>query len=187
MTTWVVDDGPLGKLAQIFDDGWTWPAETAHVLQAVVEGAAFDHSGRRQKLLAMRNGGEPVIVQHAVSVGSPADHYLASHLRPNGSSATDDLGEHESIAWILHDGPDDAVFVTEDKKASYLALAELGCGRVATPFDLWDDLRSRALISEEQLRELCERGAKAAGMSIPRRMSPGWEGNFDALRKRDDG
>jgi hypothetical protein len=48
----------------------------------------------------------------------------------------------------------EAVFVTMDKGAAFVALAELGPARVATPFDVWSWLREQSLISAEQRRAL---------------------------------
>mgnify|MGYP003376662509 CR=1 FL=1 len=49
----------------------------------------------------------------------------------------------------------EAVFVAEDKGAAFLALSELGRGRVATPFDLWDDLLGRSVIALAGFKRLC--------------------------------
>lgn len=170
MTTWVVDDGPLGHLAQAFDPSWSWPAATLDVLDAVVRGAPNDKSGRRMQLLAMGGTDSPVIVQHAVVVGSQAETYMVSQLRAYATRATADLGEHESIAWMLHEGPADSVFVTLDKGAAYLALVELGRSRVASPFDLWDDLEKQSLITRKEFEALCRRVEKGSNLAAPPRL-----------------
>lgn len=38
-----------------------------------------------------------------------------------------------------------------------IALAELGCGRVAHPYDVWIDLLSRQWLTPEEFRRLCEK------------------------------
>jgi hypothetical protein len=58
----------------------------------------------------------------------------------------------------------EGVFVPADKRAAFLALAELGPGRVATPFDLWAHLKDGGLITTEQFTFLCERTAKGGGL-----------------------
>ena len=167
---WVVDDGPLGDLAYELDPDWRWPAGTLHVVQAVAAAASLDKSGRRGAILAMSAAGDLSITVHAVVEGSAASDYLWGHLRTREKDATNNLGEHESIAWMRHDGPQDSVFVAKDKGAAFLALAELGPGRVATPFDLWTDLRARKLIETRTLEALVDRTAKRAGLSIPTRL-----------------
>jgi len=68
-------------------------------------------------------------------------------------------------AWIVDDGPlshrSDAVFVTQDRRAAMLALAELGRSRVAHPFDLWLHLQDRDLIRRAEFKELCRRTVTA--------------------------
>jgi hypothetical protein len=85
---------------------------------------------------------------------SEASEILYSHLsQPTGTNTN--LAENEAIAWALVKR-NDAIFVTVDKRAALLALAELGCGRVAHAFDLWLHLREQDLISPDQLVQLCE-------------------------------
>jgi hypothetical protein len=45
-----------------------------------------------------------------------------------------------------------------------LALAELGPSRVASPFDLWLDLRERQLISEKVFEQLLLKTTKTSGL-----------------------
>ena len=85
------------------------------------------------------------------------------YLRANRTDLDRDVGEDQTIAWCACDAPD-AVFVTADKGALFLAAAELGGHRVATPFDLWADLRGRKLLSEEDFEELCERTRRRLGL-----------------------
>lgn len=166
---WVVDDGPFGDLALALDPAWTWPTGTLHVVEAVAAAAALDRSGRRTRLLAMSGAGGPAVVQHAVREGTAASDFLWRHLRARETDAADNLGEHESIAWILHEAPPDAVFVAGDKRALFLALSELGPPRVATAFDLWLDLHRHKLISTEKARALLARTASAQGVPVPAR------------------
>ncbi len=50
-----------------------------------------------------------------------------------------------------------------------LALAELGCGRVAHSYDLWLYLRGEGLLDENQFYRLCEAARKNDQSAIPLR------------------
>lgn len=103
-------------------------------------------------------------------VGSEAARFLFDYLRPKASKATKNLGEDAAIAYCAVDRTD-ACFVTMDKIAAFLALSELGRGRVATPFDLWDDLLSGGLIKRNEFLSLCEQTYKAVSLpGVPRRL-----------------
>ncbi|MCC6874025.1 MAG: hypothetical protein IT378_06930 [Sandaracinaceae bacterium] len=99
-------------------------------------------------------------------IGSAGEIYLSGHLRRRVANTTDDLGEHESIAWCLHEDPG-AVFATTDKRAAYLALAELGRDRVASAFDLWLDLNARSLVDRATLDKLCRLTAAKSSPQVP--------------------
>ncbi len=172
MTVWVLDDRPFGVLAQHLDPAWSWPAEAMHLVAEVAAGASRDKTGRRQKLLELSQGGRPCIAVHTLLASSPAGAMLWQHLRPNADSATRDLGEDASISFCATERRD-AVFVTADKGAAFVALAELGPGRVATPFDLWFDLREERLITPSQCLSLCDATLKAdSGLpGLPRRFA----------------
>lgn len=169
MTPWVLDDGPFGDLALYFDAAWAWPADTLHLVGEVARGAQQDKSGRRLKLLQMTSGAAPSIRVHDIQVGTPASDMLFNHLRQNATDATSNLGEHASIAFCAVDAPD-ALFVPADKLAAYLALCELGPSRVASPFDLWEHLRSGKHITQAQFDLLCVRTTRMASLpAVPRR------------------
>lgn len=121
---WVLDDGPLGLLGRSFNPAWQWRASTIVVVQSVAAGAAFDKSGRRQQLMAMKHGGQECIRVHALRIGSTEADIVLNYLRPNDVTATRDLGEDESIAYCMA-GTSDGIFVTMDKQAAFTALAEL--------------------------------------------------------------
>ncbi len=158
MTCWLLDDGPFGWLAQQFDPTWSWPASTLHVAREVAVKATFDKMERRQKLLAMQDpSGAPSIVIH--DGNDLALTILYGHLRTKESEGDEDLGEHASIALCLSQ-LHQAVFVARDKKAVYLALAELGPARVATAFDVWSWLHEQRHITAEQREKLFERTYK---------------------------
>lgn len=170
MSIWVLDDGPFGTLGRCFDPAWNWPPATLHLVREVERGAWTDKSGRRQKLLSMTNGGSPCITVHDILEGTPAAAMLYEHLRLNSTHATRNLGEDASIAfcaWVRTE----AIFVTQDKGAALVALAELGMGRVATPFDLWHDLAQRGLVSNAQFHALCDstRKSDSAWPGVPMR------------------
>jgi hypothetical protein len=93
-----------------------------------------------------------------------------SHLRPQSASSTQDLGEHVTIAHLAIQATD-GVFVTCDKGAAYLALSELGRGRVASPFDLWQWMGQQQLISPEQQQALHSATLKSGSLpGMPRRL-----------------
>jgi hypothetical protein len=173
MRVWLLDDGPFGILAQEFDPGWSWPPSVIHLVGEVARAASRDRSGRRQALLSLASAGALCVEVHHVLAGTPAADDLYTHLRPSSAAATHDLGEHVSIAFCAIERPD-AIFVTQDKAAAYLALAELGPGRVSTPFDFWDEMRAEGLISHLHFEQLCRR-TLASGSSLtglPLRLVP---------------
>lgn len=156
---WMLDDGPFGILARMAGPSWAWKPASFHLAESVVQGAALDKSGRRQALLAEQVGGEAVVVSHAVAAGSDAYATLWAHLRKSSALATRDLGEDESIALLAHELAD-LVFVVLDRKAAMVALAELGPGRVASPFDYWDWLRAEGVVDTAEFDQLCEQVLK---------------------------
>ena len=164
MTTWMVDDGPFGDLALTFDPAWTWPAATLHVVETLARSAAKDRSLRRGTLLAMKDAkGNGCIVTHSIAVDSVAAKMVYGHLRKNSSTSDGDLGEHEAIAYCACEDKT-SVFVAADKLACFAALSELGRDRVATPFDLWWDLKERRLITEKVFESLMQRSVKTSGL-----------------------
>ncbi|MCC7385968.1 MAG: hypothetical protein IT384_29235 [Deltaproteobacteria bacterium] len=155
-TIWVLDDGPFGLLARFFDPNQSWPAAVLHLVEEVAASAQNDKSGRRQKLLNLLDAsGNATVVVRRIVVGTAAADFLFKHLRPFSTSATRDLGEDASIALCAVELTE-SVFVTMDKGAAYQALAELGPGRVATPFDCWYELKAAGLISEASYKDICE-------------------------------
>jgi hypothetical protein len=151
---WMLDDGPLGSLASLAPQVAHWPKESLHVAESVREGAHRDKSGRRPALLAAKGNGGPLFVAHEVLADTPAWDMLYSHLRKGTTSTTADLGEHESIA-ICATQCTQLVFVCQDRRATQIALSELGRGRVASPFACWDDLRQNGLVDDAAFVALC--------------------------------
>jgi hypothetical protein len=173
MTVWLIDDGPLSILALESVDTWQWPPDTLHVVHDVADAAKNDRSGRRQRLLAM-GGATPAIRVHRPLADSPAAKYLLTHIRPRDPSATKNLGEDVAIA-IAATELTTAVFVTLDKAAAFVALAELGPARVSTPLDVWHDLASRGLISNGQRDAMVRRticGSALPGVPLRLRSAP---------------
>jgi len=154
MSWWLLDDGPFGLLGRHFDPAWAWPAATLHLIREVAASAPRDQSGRRQKLLDMRDASGVSSIE-AHDAGLSAAKILFEHLRPSEVTASRDLGEDASIAFCLAEAHE-AIFVTMDKRAAYVALAELGPARVATPFDVWIWLHEQGLISTAQRLALAE-------------------------------
>lgn len=100
---------------------------------------------------------------------SPAAAYLLGHVRRKSYSATKNVGEDVAVALAATDLPS-AVFVTLDKAAAFMALAELGPRRVSTPLDVWADLHARKLITKAHFDDLMDRTIKSSSLpGIPRR------------------
>jgi hypothetical protein len=133
----------------------TWPEGEMLVADATAQAAANDLSGRRQAALSVigQNSGEPIFSTFRVLSGTEAFTILYSHLRVN-HGGTANLAENESIAWALTDSTGESVFVTQDKHAALLALAELGRGKVCHPYELWEALLSSNVIDREQFTAL---------------------------------
>ncbi len=150
---WILDDGPFGHLAGTVD-----PKDTAHwqadvlLIAGTTAAAATPIS---QALLDVRIGDEALVATFEIRLGSgdPAEQAFME-LHPDPTSPND-LAEHESIAWAQVHGLD-AVFVCADVRAAFTALAELGRGRVAHPFDVWLDLRERGWLTFAAFKRLCE-------------------------------
>ncbi len=150
---WILDDGPFGHLASTVGPDVTarWQADVLLVAGSTAASA----SRVSQVLLDQRVGDEPVVGTFEIRFGAGdlAEQVLIE-LRCDASS-TADLAEHESIAWAQVHGLD-AVFVCADRRAALTALAELGRGRVAHPFDVWLDLRRRGWLTPETFQRLCK-------------------------------
>lgn len=161
---WILDDGPFGHLATVIDpqEKTHWQADVLLVAGTTAAAASVTSKA----LLNLRVGEEPLVAVFEIRVGSndPAEQVLIE-LHPDTSSTTN-LAEYESIAWAQEHGLD-AVFVCADKRASLTALAELGRGRVAHPFDLWLDLRERSWLSLPAFERLC-RMTREHDQGLPR-------------------
>lgn len=153
---WIVDDGPLDTLAAVVTHAVFagWPRGRYFLADATARAA----TGRRLPFAAA-----PCEV-FSITMGTPAWNLLYTLRLP--SAGTADLAEHEAIAWALLERPD-AVFVTSDKGAAALALAELGRGRVAHTFDLWLHLLEERLVSAIEFQQLCE-STQRRGTGLPR-------------------
>jgi hypothetical protein len=163
MTPWLLDDGPFGLLAQVYDPTWAWPANTLHVVHDVAKAAKLDQSGRRQKLLTMGAPNLSVRV-HRPTAYSAASTYFLKYLRPRAADARKNMGEDVAIALAATDEPS-LVFVLRDGGAALVALAELGPGRVATPFECWHELHAAGLLTLAQRDDLHTRTHK--GTALP--------------------
>lgn len=156
MIRWVIDEKPFNVLAEhCRASASSFGPGVVTVVDEIERRASISTFPWRSGLVAAKDGsGQRTIAVHEVMSGTPAFEYLFAELRPHAASADKDLVEHLSIAACAHDLPD-AVFVAEDKGAAFLALSELGRGRVATPFDLWDDLLGRSVITLDDFKRLC--------------------------------
>lgn len=144
MPTWILDDGPFGDLARFVDveEVERWPGGQLYIAEQTVLEAPVG-SNRR----ALLDADPSPFQSFSITMGSPASDIIYNHLRRTAGRATANLAEHQSIAWAISERPD-AIFVVVDRKATILALAELGCGRVAHAHDLWLYLRDETLIDQ---------------------------------------
>lgn len=180
---WVLDDGPFGILAEVVPprDVARFQAGLLAVVSTTADAATNDKSGRRPALLEQSDRENTKIIDCItvnVATENPARETLIE--LTGGSGDTTDLAEREAIAWLSHHGDESDVFVVYDKRATVLALAELGRCRVAHAFDLWLELENKDLISAECFERLCEttkrkdKGLKRmpARVERPRQASP---------------
>lgn len=171
MTRWVLDCTPLVLLGRYVDVGWSWPAGVLDVVREVEAEAVARRDGRR--ILDLGRPASPWVAVRDIPATSNAAAMLFQYLRAGASSATQNLGEDASIAFCAHQAPD-AIFVALDNNATYTAVAELGRGRVATPFDVWHDLRGRGLLDVTVYDRLCDATLRQRQNlpGVPRRLLP---------------
>lgn len=162
MVVWIVDDGPLDTLAMVVDGASvvSWPKDHFRVPDATVK----DASGNREALLKAQPSPFP---SFSVMMGSQAADTLYNHLR-QPSTSDKNLAEHQSIAWAMHECPE-AVLVARDKRAAFLALAELGRGGAAHPTELWLFLLRQGLVTRAQFDDLCTRTSRGEQCPVPLR------------------
>ncbi len=167
---WILDDGPFGHLAGAVDpqDATHWQPDVL-LVAGTTAAAATPIS---QALLDVRVGGKAVVGTFEVRLGSgDLAEQTFNEFHPDPTSPTN-KAEHESIAWAQVHGLD-AVFVCAGLRASINALAELGRGRAAHPFDVWLDLRDRGWLGPQAFRQLCELTLKhdQGLLRMPKRVS----------------
>ena len=164
MATWILDDGPFGVLAGVVNatEVESWPPDQLFV----AEKTASDAEGSSRQALLDAN--PTPIRTFRVELGTPAADVLFEHLRHPEGSPTANLAEHQSIAWAICDRTD-AVLVVVDRRAAILALAELGCGRVAHAHDLWLHLRENGLVGPQQFDALVDATCKKDQSKVPLR------------------
>ncbi|MCA9559700.1 MAG: hypothetical protein H6704_30530 [Myxococcales bacterium] len=178
MQRWLVDATPLHHLSAVAAGArWAWPPTTLEVAQAVFDEVDVPHEPRapRHRLLRRATQGQRWIRVHDLALGSAAERLYSTYLRPSQTDATKHQGEDQSIA-LCATALTDAVFVTCDRQAALVALAELGPGRVATPFDVWADLERRGLVSAADRAALDAETLKTTqGLfpGVPRRLASG--------------
>ena len=84
---------------------------------------------------------------------------LYEHLRKSSGLTAANLAEHQTIAWAVTE-KEQAVFVTADRAAATLALAELGRSRVCHPVELWRNLLDDGMITDTQWQALLQRSLR---------------------------
>lgn len=165
MATWILDDGPFDLLSRCIDvrNLPNWPRGQLFV----AEQTALDARQSPIRNALLTTNPTPFNVFN-IMIGTPAFDIVHSHLRQTASRATANLAEHQAIAWIISERRD-GVFVTGDKKAAFLALAELGCGRVAHPHDLWLYLRDQGRVDQAQFDGLSQTTCRSDQSVLPLR------------------
>lgn len=160
---WIMDDGPLDTLAAVVGPGSfaSWPPGKIKVADATMRSA----SGNR---LALLSASPSPFEGFSVMMGSTASDVLYGHLR-QPSTSDKNLAEHQSSAWVLSECPDDAVLAARDKRAAFLALAELGRGGAAHPTELWLLLRQEGLVTRAQFVEFCAKTSQSEQSPVPLR------------------
>ena len=163
MTAWILDDGPFGHLAKIIGNGnlQNWPTGQLFVAEQTAVDAEHDQARK-----ALLTANPTPFRTFRIMMGTEAFEIVFGHLRRLQSRTTANSAEHQSIAWIITEQKD-GVLVTEDKKAAFLALAELGKGHVAHSYDLWLYLRDKRLVNQTQFDNLCEATRKVIQGEIP--------------------
>lgn len=159
--SWLIDDGVIDLLARC-------PEALRVTLRqedlAIAEATAADVSEERQRLLA-----EAQVKTLRVDVESPAENLLYGHFRRRSEyqrGSTVNFAEHQALALLLTEETS-RIFVTFDKGAAYLALLELGPGRVAHPFDLFFYLEQERLLPPGVLEDLLDKSRKKEQLGPP--------------------
>ncbi len=153
---WILDDGPFDDLATTKPANLGTYSTGLLLIAPTTEREASRSSARKRLLEAERSGGEQVfqVFDVLLAEGDPVgETFLELH---GGERTPTNRAEMEAIAWALHEARD-AVFVTADLRASMTALAELGRGRVAHPFDLWIELLQAEALTPADFEALCTR------------------------------
>lgn len=156
--TWMLDDTPANDLAEVLhgvpEPGVPFPAGIFHTSREVMKLSSKSPT-RSRFLLRLENLGSLQV--HDITYGS--DTFVLYTEYRKGAQTDANRGEHEAIA-LCTTALTRTVFVAGDKLACWLALLELGSGRVATPYELWDDLKARRILTEDLWDKLCERTRK---------------------------
>lgn len=157
---WIIDDGPLDIMAAEIplDRVSGWPLGVFYVAEATAA-ASKEPGSRRRALLDVKTDGVRVFSHFDVFAGSEAWDALYCHLRVDQSTSVN-LAEHQAIAWGIVEERR-AVFVTSDRVATTLSLAELGRSRVCHPFEFWKELEQAGLIANPAWTALCGRLLRA--------------------------
>lgn len=156
---WILDDGPLDLLASLTDltKLASYPAGRLCVAPAT---AAAARSENRIRLLSVEAAdGSAIFHRFEILLGSddPAAELLL-RLRAQERSPIN-LAEYEAIAWAaVH--AEDAILVTQDKRAALIGLSLLGLAKVAHPYDVWIDLFDNSIVTEAEFRRLCEQSRR---------------------------
>ncbi|PRQ05798.1 hypothetical protein ENSA5_01180 [Enhygromyxa salina] len=156
---WLLDSGPLDRLAQIAEPTWPWPGSLLHVAE-MVAWEQRDNTRVHRLLSHQTPANEAWIARHELPIGSPAERMYSTYLRPRRERATRDAGEDASIA-LCALALTDACFVVADGRAALWAMIELGVGRVASEFDCWKWLHDQGHVSRDDFRRLCTRTQRA--------------------------
>lgn len=146
---WMIDATALSVLGK-FAPEVSPPAGLLHTSSVVMS----EVKGRPgcARLFDSEDGQNALVTVHGILIDGPEQEWRAyQHLRGTSPQATANSGEHEAIALLAtRDELRHAIYVVQDRHAVALALAELGPGRVVTPFDCWQALHLGAILTLEQ-------------------------------------
>lgn len=163
---WVLDDGTFDTLADFGrPELLAYPPGRLVVAPSTAQAATDSEARARLLRLETPNGHRLFEIFEILLDGEDPAAAIFLELHREAETSVN-RAEREAIAWALARA-DDAVFVTEDKLAALIALAELGRTRVAHPFDLWIELREADAVTPADFKRLCDR-TKGRDQRLPR-------------------
>lgn len=162
--SWLLDDGVIDLLARC-------PGAIRDALRqedlAIAEATATDGSEERRQFFQ-----EAHVKTLRIEMESVAEKLLYGHFRSRSEyqrGTVVNFAEHQAFALLLTE-EQNRTFVTFDKGAAYLALLELGPGRVAHPVDLFWHLEQEQRLKPGAFGDLLEKSRKKEQLGPPWRL-----------------